>query len=367
MSENINSGSANGDWNVQKQEEEEEGNGSSLISTADATDTEVSCKKTMKRSEKVVESGETSTEERADRLLLFEVCLIQSEAKMDRLLIPKELALVHFPPLANRRNTYSGRIKITIPEESSSMVTVSFNTTENAFVIVGSKWWREYVIRRNDLRPMDVIRFYRPVPAAHKYHFLVDFVRRAKQQIKNVPEFKPQNFLFQLNFTNTGSKTRTIAIPRQVEVRNYFPVVGIPVETLGIVRLQFTDARNNDWLVKVTVIVPNSTTRLYTMKFSEKLVVENNLEDGDLIRFYKPVQPSHARHFLIEFVKGHGEMLELSQVSGTAGNDGDGDHGTDVSGNREDEDEGATSGRDDNQCDGGGGSRGGSHPKEGKA
>lgn len=60
-------------------------------------------------------------------------------------------------------------------------------------------------------------------------------------------------------------------------------------------------------------------------------------------------------------------MLELSQVSGTAGNDGDGDHGTDVSGNREDEDEGATSGRDDSQGDGGGGSRGGSHPKEGKA
>ncbi|KAG5514814.1 hypothetical protein RHGRI_036010 [Rhododendron griersonianum] len=261
--------------------------------------------------------GEPSIDERADRFLLFEVYMIQRDEKMGRLLIPKELALDHFPPLANRRNSYTARIKITTPQDFSSTVTVSFNVTENAFAI-DSKWWREYVNRRNDLRSMDVIGFYRPVPAAHKYHYLVDFVRRANQQITSMPEFKPQNFLFQLNFTNTANKTRTIFIPREIEVRNHFPVIGIRADNFGLVRLHFTDARNNDWPVKMMVAVPTCTAQLYMLKFSEKFVMENNLEDGDLIRFYIPDRPLHSRHFLIEFVKGGGEMLELSQVSGTA-------------------------------------------------
>lgn len=85
------------------------------------------------------------------------------------------------------------------------------------------------------------------------------------------------------------------------------------------------------------VAVPTCTAQLYMLKFSEKFVMENNLEDGDLIRFYIPVRPLHSRHFLIEFVKGGGEMLELSQVSGTAGN-GNGNRGTDGGGNRKDKD-----------------------------
>ena len=32
-------------------------------------------------------------------------------------------------------------------------------------------------------------------------------------------------------------------------------------------------------------------------------VNEYNLEEWDVIRFYKPVQPLHSQHFLIEFLK----------------------------------------------------------------
>ncbi|KAE9460903.1 hypothetical protein C3L33_07268, partial [Rhododendron williamsianum] len=156
--------------------------------------------------------GEPSIDERADRFLLFEVYMIQRDEKMGRLLIPKELALDHFPPLANRRNSYTARIKITTPQDFSSIVTVSFNVTENAFAI-DSKWWREYVNRR---------------------------------------------------FTS--------------------------------------------------------------------------------------VRPLHSRHFLVEFVKGGGEMLELSQVLGTAGNDGNGNRGTDGGRNRKDKGE-VTSGSDNRQGD----------------
>lgn len=45
--------------------------------------------------------------------------------------------------------------------------------------------------------------------------------------------------------------------------------------------------------------------------------MEYNLEDGDEIRFYKPVQPLHSRHFLIEFGRG-GE----ARTDSTSGGDG---------------------------------------------
>lgn len=35
----------------------------------------------------------------------------------------------------------------------------------------------------------------------------------------------------------------------------------------------------------------------------EDFVIDKNLKDGDVIRFYKPVRPLHTLHFLVELVR----------------------------------------------------------------
>ncbi|KAG5514811.1 hypothetical protein RHGRI_036007 [Rhododendron griersonianum] len=287
--------------------------------------------------------------EGAERVFLFEVYLIQGDDEMDALLIPRELASEHFPPLLNRY-TYAERIQITEPEEGlSSDATVGFLGEESAFVIAND-WWKEYVNRKG-LRPLDAIRFYRQVPAAPNNHFVVDFVRRGNQQNMIVPEFRTQNLLFQLNLTNRANRGRLLSIPTE-EARHR---IGIPSESVGKARLHFTGARNNEWPVTISILVPTPTTVHHMMPLSDKFVTENNLKVGDLIEFYKPVQPLHSRHFLIKVAEGAGQMYELGQGSGSAAKDGDGDNdgdGTGGGGNRKGNEKGI-SGRNKRQGDGG--------------
>ncbi|KAI8523280.1 hypothetical protein RHMOL_Rhmol13G0061000 [Rhododendron molle] len=321
MSENRDIGADAGDLNVQQQDE--------------------------------AAAEEHPANEGAEPVFLFEVYLIQGDDEMDALLIPRELASDHFPPLQNHRYiTYAEHIQINEPEEGlSSDVTVGFLGLESAFVIAND-WWKEYVIR-NSLTPLDAIRFSRPVPAAPNNHFLVDFVRRGNQQNMIVPEFRAQNLLFQLNFTNRANKGRLLSIPTE-EVRNHFPAIGIPSESVGKARLHFTGAQNNEWPVTITILVPTPTTVHHMMTLSDKFVTENNLEVGDLIEFYKPVQPLHSRHCLIKVAKGAGQ-LELGQGSGSAAKDGDGDNdgdGTGGGGNRKGNEKGIR-GRDKRQGAGG--------------
>ncbi|KAI8523281.1 hypothetical protein RHMOL_Rhmol13G0061100 [Rhododendron molle] len=287
--------------------------------------------------------------EGAERVFLFEVYLIQGDDEMDVLLIPRELASDHFPPLLNRY-TYAECIQITEPEEGlSSDVTVGFLGEESAFVIAND-WWKEYV-NRNGLRPLDAIRFSRHFPAAPNNHFLVDFVRGGNQQNMNVREFRTQNLLFQLSITNWANTARLLSIPTE-EARCR---IGIPSESVGKARLHFTGARNNEWPVTITILVPTPTSVHHMMPLSDKFVTENNLKVGDLIEFYKPVRPLHSRHFLIKVAEGAGQMYELGQGSGSAAKDGDEDNDGDGTGggSNRNGDEKGISGRDKRQGDGG--------------
>ncbi|KAF7150151.1 hypothetical protein RHSIM_Rhsim02G0117000 [Rhododendron simsii] len=334
MAENIDIGAdAAGDLNVQQQEEE------------------------------VAAAAEHPANEgpEPEQVFLFEVYLIQGDDEMDVLLIPRELASDHFPPLLNRRYTYVEHIQITEPEGLSSDVEVGFLAVESAFVIAND-WWKEYV-NRNGLRPLDAILFSRHVPGAPKNHFLVDFIRRTNQQNMNVPEFRLQNLLFQLCFTHWANTVRLLSIPTE-EVRQHFAAIGIPSESVGKARLHFTGARDNEWPVTM-ILAPTPTTVHHMMTFSDKFVTENNLKVGDLIDFYKPAWPLHSRHFLIKVAEGAGQMLEPGQGSGSAAKDSDGDNdgdGTGGGGNRKGNEKGI-SGRDKRQGDGG---SSGGHPKRQK-
>ncbi|KAF7121414.1 hypothetical protein RHSIM_Rhsim13G0049100 [Rhododendron simsii] len=302
MAENVDIGADAGDLNVQQQEEE------------------------------VAAAEEHPADEGPEPVFLFEVFLIQGDVEMDTLLIPRELASDHFPPLLNRY-TYSEHIQITEPEGLISDVQVGFLAVESAFVIADD-WWKEYV-NRNGLRPLDAILFFRHVPGAPNNHFLVGFVRRTDQQNMNVPEFRTQNFLFHLSFTHWANTVRLVSIPTE-EVRHHFPAIGIPSESVGKARLHFTGALNNEWPVTM-ILAPTPTTVHHMMTLSDKFVTENNLKVGDLIEFYKPLRPLHSRHFLIKVAEGAGQMLEQGQGSGSAAKDGDGDNdgdGTGGGGNR---------------------------------
>ncbi|GFZ02001.1 hypothetical protein Acr_15g0006100 [Actinidia rufa] len=255
-------------------------------------------------------------------IFLFEVYLAPKDVQFDRLSIPMEQALDHFPPLADRRDNYDEKIKISDPENLHLNMTLRCDLSEFAFVMDGwSNWWSE-VVRWHKLKVMDVVRFYRPLQPLQENHYLIDFVKRS-QQVASIPEFRQENYLFKVQVTAASIMSRRLIVPTEA-VRSHFSAVGIPAETHGLERLYFTDALIKEWIVEITVYGSSNPT--YMLILEEAFVGEYDLENEDAIKFYKSVQPLNARHFLIEFVK-RGEAVTDTSQSGSAENEGDGDDG----------------------------------------
>ncbi|CAL5440954.1 unnamed protein product [Camellia sinensis] len=103
-----------------------------------------------------------------------------------------------------------------------------------------------------------------------------------------------------------------LKLPKE-EVRNHFCAIGIPPRR----RLNFTDARNKDWAK--TIFYVKVLDAYIIMNGWEGFVKEHRLEDMDVIRFYKPVQPLHERHFLVKCVKR--EEAEAVVAAGTTSQD----------------------------------------------
>ncbi|KAH7856560.1 hypothetical protein Vadar_002787 [Vaccinium darrowii] len=230
---------------------------------------------------------------------LFEVCLYQKDAELDRLLIPVELAMDHFPSLAYRQHDYEETIQITNPCNTSELATVKYDRKEFAFAI-GSTWWPR-IASLNKLEAKDTIRFYRPLHPERDQHYLVDCVNFISPEIVSLPEFVPENFLFQLELDQVAIIMKSLIVPIE-DARKHFSALGIPAETHHVERLYFTNAENEEWRVKI--LASDRIHTLYTIELEEDFLDQNNLEDGDVIKFYKPVGSSKPRHFLFEVVKG---------------------------------------------------------------
>ena len=245
------------------------------------------------------------------------------DVQLDRLSIPMEQALDHFPPLADRRDNYDEKIKISDPENLHLNMTLKCDLSEYAFVMDNewSNWWSE-LVRWHKLKAMDVVRFYKPLQPLQENHYLIDFVKRS-QQVASIPEFRRENYLFKVQVTAASIMSRRLIVPTEA-VRSHFSAVGIPAETHGMERLYFTDAQIKEWIVEI--VVYGSSNPTYMLILEEAFVSEYDLENEDAIKFYKPVQPLNARHFLIEFVK-RGEAVTDTSQSGSAENEGDGDDG----------------------------------------
>lgn len=105
-------------------------------------------------------------------VFLFEIHLTQKDMDSKKLLVPMELALGHFPYLANRQCTYTETMQISNSRNNSMLLTVSFDVQESAFVIGSSTWWLQNV-SINKLKAKDSIWFYRPLYHSRDQHYLM--------------------------------------------------------------------------------------------------------------------------------------------------------------------------------------------------
>ncbi|GFZ02076.1 hypothetical protein Acr_15g0006850 [Actinidia rufa] len=160
-----------------------------------------------------------------------------------------------------------------------------------AFVI--TRGWQGFVNRHN-LEAMDLIRFYRPEPHPHDNHYLIECVDCEKLLAEN-------NVI-----------ARIISDKNIPEFKRLFPVKEIPAQIwYKAVRLKFTDAGNKDWCMKIEF---HEGVGFYEVSEGWKEFVNHHkLETADEIQIYKPVQPLHSRHFLINYVKSGEVWTNLTQ------------------------------------------------------
>ncbi|CAL5353433.1 unnamed protein product [Camellia sinensis] len=277
-------------------------------------------------------------------ILLFEIKLSASDIELGRLAIPVERAMDYFSPLSIPK-VYEEQIEITDTQKDDWYMTLTYDPVECTFMI--SIGWQGFV-EWHELEAMDVIRFYRPVPRVHNNHFLIDYIKGQDAETNNiVQEFRQENFLFQLQLTPTDVGYCRIIIPKE-DVRTHFPAVKIPTVTHKMERLYFTDTQNKDWCMKI--IFSSQVDAYMIINGWGRFVKKHNLEAMDVIRFYKPVQPLHGWHFLIDCVKGEkakDSMIEL----GKAKNDGNGGDGSKKGGdNKEGGDRGGVSESGGSSC-----------------
>ena len=161
--------------------------------------------------------------------------------------------------------------------------------------------WEDFV-NNHGLEPSDLIQFYRPVPCWATNHYAINYVRRWEVPAK-IPDFTRGNFLFRLELTSSDVGYSRLFIPSR-EVAIHFPAIQIPPLSRKKEIVGFTDAKIKDWYMDVIL---NSSEFYRIIDEWNGFVKAHDLGAGDVIKFYKPVQPSHTKHFLMEYVKKEGD------------------------------------------------------------
>lgn len=88
------------------------------------------------------------------------------------------------------------------------------------------------------MKTLDKICCYKPVPCSDDNHYLVETVKR--RYPNTIPEFKFENFMFQLTLTDMDMRYKRLIIFAE-DVFKHFSAVGIPAGTHDVERLYFTD------------------------------------------------------------------------------------------------------------------------------
>ncbi|CAL5427155.1 unnamed protein product [Camellia sinensis] len=160
-------------------------------------------------SERAKQELQDTDDEFDSSVFLFELELGQSDIEQGMLYIPKQTAAKHFPCASTVIPIYE--VKIEISETQNQNWSMAF--VEVAILkVFASQTSLQGIIRH---------------------------VKRGEAKTDNPPEFKPENFLFELQLTPPSSFV--LIIPKE-DVINHFPAIEIPHERT----LHFTDAQNKD-------------------------------------------------------------------------------------------------------------------------
>ncbi|KAL6967987.1 hypothetical protein U1Q18_033791 [Sarracenia purpurea var. burkii] len=237
---------------------------------------------------------------------LFQMHLTPRDVRDWRLSIPFEIAKNHFP-LVTETTHGIFREDILISDAQNYQWPMRFIFYPRRKTCTITRDWQRFVDFHR-LEAKDLIRFYRPHPRAHDMHYLIEIIENEKLVHTDssstvpdkVPEFKPDNFLVELQLTYIDVSFDRLIILEE-DVWNLFPAARIPPRSHFKERLKLTDANNKNWCMKMAF-----HSRIETYIVVEgwgDFVNEHKLNTLDTIKFYRPVNPLHPRHFLIECVK----------------------------------------------------------------
>ncbi|GFZ01879.1 hypothetical protein Acr_15g0004880 [Actinidia rufa] len=219
------------------------------------------------------------------KIFLFEKHLTDRDVQHGVLSIPVELALDRFPPLPEiRLDIFEAKIEVTDAQGHISIMGIGYDHANSLFLI--DSGWRGFA-KHHGLRTMDRVRFYIPIPCLKENVYLIEYVR--------TEEFREGNFLFEKELTRDEAKySKWLRLP-PLEGRFPFPRYRIYYSE----RLCFTDAVNRDWWFTFQFQNGNYCV----ISGWEGFRNEYKLEEGDVIKFYKPVWPRSSQYFLIQHAK----------------------------------------------------------------
>ncbi|KAG5567252.1 hypothetical protein RHGRI_002717 [Rhododendron griersonianum] len=241
------------------------------------------------------DSGDTSEngigESELPNIFLFKLRL----ARSNRLVVPVEFAADFFPSLSVGADA-AKVLQITDYRDDEWNMSLTYYIEESVFMF--TKGWAEFAAWHN-LEAMDVIRFYRPEPRLSPHHYLILHERR-QENLATTPEFRRENFLFRIELNTADIGYCRLFIPgREVEI--HFPAIKQIHGTRRKKEIaKFTDAGNKNWYMD---IIRYDAGSYMIMDGWDEFVKEHRLEAMDSIRFYKPVHPSHKKHFLVEIAR----------------------------------------------------------------
>lgn len=228
------------------------------------------------------------------------------------LTIPAGIAREYFPTLSCDT---AGEQNLHIDDFRGQLWDVPFTYNREIGGFTNTNQWQQIssLYMLNYFLPC-LILFYRPGFRSHTAHYMIEFERRTEYQ-NIAPEFRSEDLLFELELGESDIWMSRLFLPFE-SVHEHFPSIRIPKRSQKKVVVKFTDAQGKNWYME---IVRYTAEKYMIIKWWDEFVKNHRLEAMDVIRFYKPENPSHSKHFFIEIVKKKDGGASSNQPGGGSG------------------------------------------------
>ncbi|KAI8574250.1 hypothetical protein RHMOL_Rhmol01G0340500 [Rhododendron molle] len=247
-------------------------------------------------------------DEDKDDVFLFEMAV-----PVDNILtIPAGIAREYFPTLSCDT---AGEQNLHIDDFRGQLWDMPFTYNREIGGFTNTNQWQQIssLYMLNYFLPC-LIQFYRPGFRLHTAHYMIEFERRTEYQ-NIAPEFRAEDLLFELELGESDIWMSRLFLPFE-RVHEHFPAIRIPKRSQKKVVVKFTDAQGKNWYME---IVRYTAEKYMIIKWWDEFVKNHRLEAMDVIRFYKPENHSHSKHFFIEIVKKKDGWASSNQPGGGSG------------------------------------------------